>query len=61
MELGLAFRSFGSEVTIIEKMDRLVPNMDEDISTFIEELMEEKGIRVLTSAELMEIKEKTIS
>ena len=39
MELGLAFRSFGSEVTIIEKMDRLVPNMDEDISTFIEELM----------------------
>lgn len=58
VELGLAFRSFGSEVTIIEKMDRLVPNMDEDISTFIEELMEEKGIRVLTSAELMEIKEK---
>ncbi|GFN35603.1 dihydrolipoyl dehydrogenase [Tepidimicrobium xylanilyticum] len=58
IELGLAFSSFGSEVTIIEKMDRLVPNMDQDISIFMKELMEERGIRVLTSAELTEIKEE---
>ncbi|GMG97914.1 dihydrolipoyl dehydrogenase [Tepidimicrobium xylanilyticum] len=58
VELGLAFSSFGAEVTIIEKMDRLVPNVDQDISIFMKELMEEKGIRVLTSAELTEIKEE---
>lgn len=45
-ELGDAFAAFGSQVTIIEAMDRLVATQDEDVSAELLKKMKEKGIAV---------------
>ncbi|WP_132996386.1 dihydrolipoyl dehydrogenase [Sporanaerobacter acetigenes] len=58
VELGLAFNSFGSHVTIVEMMDRIVPNMDKDVSTALHDALTSKGIEIHTSTKLNEIIEK---
>lgn len=58
VELGQAFSSFGAKVTIIEMADRLVPAADEEVSQVLRKSLESKGIRVLTSSKLNEIKEQ---
>jgi dihydrolipoamide dehydrogenase len=58
VELGAVFSSFGSKVTIIEMMDRIVSNMDEDISTLLEDSLIKKGVKILTSVRLQRITEK---
>jgi dihydrolipoamide dehydrogenase len=58
IEMGLAFRMFGSEVTIIEMMDRVVSNLDKDISSSLHDALESKGIKILTSTKLEEIVEE---
>jgi pyruvate/2-oxoglutarate dehydrogenase complex dihydrolipoamide dehydrogenase (E3) component len=56
LEFGQIFRRFGSEVTIIEKNDRLVSHEDEDVSASIRCFLEKEGIRVRTSAECIHFK-----
>lgn len=51
LEFGQMFRRFGSEVTIVDRGDRLVDREDEDVSEAIRDIFEEDGIRVLTNAE----------
>jgi pyruvate/2-oxoglutarate dehydrogenase complex dihydrolipoamide dehydrogenase (E3) component len=50
LEFGQVFRRFGSEVTIIQKAPRLIPNEDEDISTAVREILEREGIQVRLNA-----------
>ena len=54
-ELATAFRAFGSEVTIIELMDRLVPSMDAEISTSLKKSLESQGVRVLLSHKVSKV------
>ena len=58
VELGQAFNSFGSNVTIIEMSDRLVPAADEEVSQVLRKSLESKGIKVLTSTKLNAVEEK---
>ena len=59
VELGQAFASFGSKVTIIEMMDTVVPNMDTDVSVALKKELEAHGITVMTSVSLKEIVEES--
>ncbi len=43
-EIGQAFQTFGSKVTIIEELDRLIPNDDPDASKLLAEILREDGI-----------------
>jgi pyruvate/2-oxoglutarate dehydrogenase complex dihydrolipoamide dehydrogenase (E3) component len=45
------YRRFGSEVTIIQRKERLIPREDPDISQAIREILADEGIRVLTDAD----------
>lgn len=58
VELGQAFNAFGSNVTIIEMADRVVPSCDEEVSQVLRKSLESKGIKVLTSSKLNAIEEK---
>lgn len=58
VELASAFKAFGSNVIIIEMMDRIVPNMDREISEFLKESLEEKDIEIITSTKIKEVKEE---
>jgi pyruvate/2-oxoglutarate dehydrogenase complex dihydrolipoamide dehydrogenase (E3) component len=55
LEFGQMYRRFGSEVTIIQRNDRLIPREDPDISQAIREIVEDEGIRILTDAEAKQV------
>jgi len=50
VEFAYLFRAYGSQVTIIEMLDRLLPAEDEEISQRLEHALDQQGIRSLTSA-----------
>ena len=52
LEFASAFRSFGSEVTVIEAMDRLLPSADAEISDWLHRAFRRRRISVFASARL---------
>ena len=55
LEFGQMYRRFGSEVTIIQRVDRLISREDPDISDAIRQILEGEGIHVLTSAAVTQV------
>jgi dihydrolipoamide dehydrogenase len=56
VEFGSIFRRFGSEVTIIELLPRIVPVEDEAVSTELERSFKKQGIKVLTGTKVTSAK-----
>jgi dihydrolipoamide dehydrogenase len=58
--IGIEFASFyndlGSEVTVVEMLDRIVPVEDADVSTFLEKSLKKQGITIMTGAGVEDIK-----
>jgi dihydrolipoamide dehydrogenase len=52
VEFASIFRRFGSEVTIIELLPRLVPIEDEAVSTELERSFKKQGIKVMTATKV---------
>ncbi len=52
VEFGSIFRSFGSEVTIVELLPRLVPLEDEAISAELQKVFRKRGIKAHTGAKV---------
>jgi pyruvate/2-oxoglutarate dehydrogenase complex dihydrolipoamide dehydrogenase (E3) component len=50
LELAQAMRRFGSEVTIVDRNDRLANREDEDVSAGLEQLCNDDGIQLVMSA-----------
>ena len=57
-EMAAAFRAFGSEVTIVERTDRLVGTLDADISAELRKALESQGVTVLTGKKVEKIGKK---
>jgi dihydrolipoamide dehydrogenase len=57
--IGIEFASFyndlGSDVTVVEMMDRIVPVEDADVSTFLEKALTKQGMKILTKASVGDI------
>jgi dihydrolipoamide dehydrogenase len=58
VEFGSIFKSFGSEITIVEYLPRLVPNEDEDVSKELARVFRKRGIDTYTGAKVEKV-EKT--
>ena len=56
VEFASIFRRFGSDVTIIELLPRLVPVEDEAVSTELERSFRKQGIKVLTATKVTSAK-----
>jgi dihydrolipoamide dehydrogenase len=52
VEFASIFKSYGSEVTVIELLPRLVPGEDESISAELEKNFKRRGIKVLTGTKV---------
>jgi pyruvate/2-oxoglutarate dehydrogenase complex dihydrolipoamide dehydrogenase (E3) component len=50
LEFGQMFKRFGSQVTILEKSERILLREDEDISQTVKEILEQEDIRILTNS-----------
>jgi dihydrolipoamide dehydrogenase len=53
VEFASVFQSFGSKVTIVELMDRLVPVEDDEVSAEFEKVYKRRGIAVHTSTKVV--------
>jgi dihydrolipoamide dehydrogenase len=53
VEFASIFRRFGSDVTVIELMPRIVPNEDEAISAELEKAFKKRGIAVRTNTQVL--------
>lgn len=56
IEFAFFYNSMGSNVTVIEYQDRIVPIEDKEISKELEKILKKKGINILTSSEVKEAK-----
>jgi dihydrolipoamide dehydrogenase len=56
VEFGSIFRRFGSEVTIVELLPRIVPVEDEAVSAELEKSFKKQGIKVLTGTKVTNAK-----
>ena len=58
VELGLVYAAYGTEVTVIEMADRIIPAMDKEVSLELQRILAKKhGMKFLTSTSLSEIVE----
>ena len=51
LEFAQMYRRFGSEVTVVEMADRLISREDEDVSSAVQEILENEGIEIRLNAE----------
>jgi dihydrolipoamide dehydrogenase len=56
IEFASFFRTLGSEVTVVELLDRVLPVEDEEISTFARKQFEKQGMKIHTSAKVEGLK-----
>jgi dihydrolipoamide dehydrogenase len=61
VEFATIFSALQSEVTIIEKMDGILPMMDEDIRSAYTKALVKDGIQVLTSAEVKSLSKESVT
>jgi dihydrolipoamide dehydrogenase len=59
VEFAAIFRRFGSEVTLIELLPRIVPNEDEAVSVELSKAFRKRGIAVKTSTKVISAKVKS--
>jgi pyruvate/2-oxoglutarate dehydrogenase complex dihydrolipoamide dehydrogenase (E3) component len=49
LEFGQMYRRFGSEVTIVQRGERLLSNEDGDIAAAVQQILENEGIQICTN------------
>jgi pyruvate/2-oxoglutarate dehydrogenase complex dihydrolipoamide dehydrogenase (E3) component len=55
VEYSQVYRRFGSDVTIIQRSDQLMPREDSDVAESIKEFLEEEGVGVLCNSEAISV------
>lgn len=55
LEMAQAFRRFGSEVTVLEGLDRILGTEDPDAAAAVHRVLEEEGIRLLTGLKVKSV------
>jgi dihydrolipoamide dehydrogenase len=55
VEFAYFYNQMGSEVTVVELLDRLVPVEDKDVSKELERAFKKQGIKTMTSAEVQSV------
>jgi dihydrolipoamide dehydrogenase len=52
IEFAYFFNAFGTKVTVVEMMDRILPVEDEEVSAALEKSLSKQGIRILTGTKV---------
>ncbi|MCC6212758.1 MAG: FAD-containing oxidoreductase [Burkholderiales bacterium] len=55
LEFAQMYRRFGSRVTVVERMAKLLPREDDDVAAEIRAILEREGVAIRTGAECMAI------
>ena len=57
VEFATFYRNLGCAVTLVEGMDRLLPNMDRELGQNLQQIMKKQGVEVLTGAMVQSLEE----
>ena len=60
LELGIAFRKLGAEVTVVEAMDRILPTYDKQLTTPVAQWLAKNGVEVRTGSKAMSFAKGTL-
>ena len=60
LEFASMYADFGSKVTIVQDSDIFLPREDEDIAKAIREVLEAKGVEIVTGAKVTKIEEGSL-
>ncbi len=58
LEFAQMYRRFGSQVTVVERMAKLLPREDDDVAAEIRAILEREGVEIRTGAECMTLSKK---
>ncbi|NQW30079.1 MAG: dihydrolipoyl dehydrogenase [Ignavibacteria bacterium] len=58
IEFAYFYQSFGTEVTVIEMLDRILPVEDADVSKELRKTFERDGMKIITDAKVLSAKKK---
>ena len=58
IEFASFYRSFGTEVTVVEVLPQILPVEDEEIAAFARKRFEKQGIKILTGAKVSAVQKK---
>lgn len=63
MEFGYFFNSMGTEVTVVEVMDQVLPNEDHEVAKFVQRQFTKSGVQVKTKTKVTEVQvgDKTVA
>ncbi len=59
VELATFYNDLGSQVTIVEGLDRLLPNMDRELGQSLAQLMKRRGVAIHTGAMVERVERQT--
>ena len=57
-EFASFYRNMGSEVTLVEVMDRILPVEDAEISAFVQKAFEKQGMTIITNAKVQGVRKE---
>ncbi|MFX3725048.1 NAD-binding protein, partial [Streptococcus suis] len=57
VELGMVYASYGTEVTVVEMADRIIPGLDREVSVELQKVLSKKGMKFLSSVGVSDIVE----
>ena len=61
IEFAYFYHTLGTQVTVVELLDRILPAEDKEVSIYMQRHYEKAGIRILTSAEVKAVDTKGVS
>ncbi|WP_378954525.1 dihydrolipoyl dehydrogenase [Pelosinus sp. sgz500959] len=59
IEFAAIFRDFGSEVTVVEMLPTILPNIDNDVIKRMAPILRKQGIKILTNTKVIRIEQHT--
>ncbi|NTW72652.1 MAG: dihydrolipoyl dehydrogenase [Eubacteriaceae bacterium] len=54
-EFATIYNAFGTKVTVVEMLPKLIPNMDQDLSAALEDALKKAKVKVMTSAKVEKV------
>lgn len=61
IEMAIVYRSFGTDVTIIQGLDRILEILDLDVSNAVAKILSERGIKIITNAKITSANMNTLN
>ena len=58
LELGSVWRRLGSEVVVVEFLDRIVPGIDTEVAKYFQRTLEKQGLRFMLSKKVVGVEKK---